>query len=224
LQLHVSELHQKLRAVNFEAFIPIIVVGLAILLITVITFFQTKKARANLVALGDKLGLKLETEGKYFKKYRLTGLLRGKPVTIFSYTTGSGKSKRTWAAISSRPNASGWLTFSLKRRMTIFEFVAKLFRKNSIETGDAAFDKKWVLTTNRPDFLRMALLPELREKIMRLSGGSMASGYYKCELSMVQYAEQGSFSSEKLCTRFGELAGLVCDLAAMVEVGAELQK
>ena len=67
-------------------------------------------------------------------------------------------------------------------------------------------------------------MPELREKIMRLSGGSMASGYYKCEGFTVQYAEQSSFSSGKLCARFEVLAGLVCDLADVVEIGAEVQK
>jgi hypothetical protein len=209
---------------NPDVIFPIVMVATVAAVVIVISIIQAKKAKANLIALGDKLGLSLETQGRYFKKHRLTGLLSGKAVEVFSYTTGAGKSKRTWAAVSVRVKASGGLTFSLKRRLSLFEFVAKLFRKNSVELGDAAFDKKWVLTTNQPDFMRVALLPEMREKIMRLSGGSMASGHYKCERDTVQYAEQGSFSSAKVCTRFAAIAGLVCDLADVVEIRAEVQK
>jgi hypothetical protein len=64
----------------------------------------------------------------------------------------------------------------------------------------------------------------MREKILRLSGGSMASGCFKLEFNKVQYAEQGSFSSAKLCARFAEVAELVCDLADVVEVFTEVQK
>ena len=209
---------------NADAIIPIVMVLTVALAVIVIAIFQAKKAKANLVALGDKLGLALKTEGSLFKKHRLTGTLRGKSVEVFGYTTGSGKSQRRWVAISVRIKATGGLTFSLKRRSSVFDFVAKLFRKNSVEIGDVAFDKKWVLITNQPDFMRTALLPELREKIMGLSGGSVASGHYKCEGFTVQYAEQSSFSSAKLCTRFEGLAGLVCDLTDVVEIGAEVQK
>jgi len=199
-------------------------VVVAVAFVAVIAVVQAKKARVNLEALGGRLGLKLDTQGRYFKKYRLLGEFRGRPVEVFSYTTGSGRSKRTWAAVAVQVKATGGLTFSLKRRMTFFEVVAKLFRKNEAKIGDETFDKKWVLTTNRPDFMCTALLPEMREKILRLSGGSFASGFYKCETYKVQYAEQGSFATAKVCARFDNLAALVCDLADVVEVGAELQK
>ena len=147
-----------------------------------------------------------------------------KTAEFFSYTTGAGKTQQTWAAVAVGVTASGGLTFSLKRRMSLFECVARRFRKNAVETGDASFDKAWVLITNRPDFMRAALLPEMREKILRLSGGGMRSANYKYELYTVQYSEQGSFSSTKLCIRFGEIAGLLCDLADAVEVFAEVKK
>ena len=209
---------------NPDVIFPIVMVATVAALLIVISIVQAKKAKTNLIALGDKLGLSLETQGRYFKKHRLTGLVSGKVVEVFSYTTGAGKSKRTWAAIAVRVKASGGLTFSLKRRLSLFEFVAKLFRKNSVELGDATFDKKWVLMTNQPDFMRMALLPEMREKILRLSGGSMASGHYKCGGATVQYAEQGAFSNAKVCTRFAEIVGLVCDLTDVVEIRADVQK
>ena len=72
--------------------------------------------------------------------------------------------------------------------------------------------------------MRSALLPELRENISRLSGRGLTSANFKNELYTVQYSEQGSFSSAKLCARFEEIAGLVCDLADVVEVYAEVKK
>jgi hypothetical protein len=209
---------------NPDAIIPIVMVAVVGAVLFALASLQTKKTGANLAALGDKLKLVLDTKGRWVKKHRLIGELRGKPAEIFSYTTGSGKSQQRWVAISVGVKTSGGLTFSLKRRMTLFEFVARLFRKNETGTGNAAFDKKWVLITNQPQFMQTALLPEMREKIMRLSGGALASGRYTLVLQKVQYAEQGSFSSAKFCARFEEIAGLVCDLADVVEIGAELQK
>lgn len=202
---------------------PLVLVPAVAAVIFAIAVAQGKKAKANLLQLGDKLGLKLDAQGRFIKKYRLIGELRGKAVELFSYTTGSGKSQQRWAAIAVRVKASGGLTFSLKRRMSLFEFIARLFRKNSVETGDPAFDRQWVLTTNQPDFMRSALLPEMREKIVRLSGGGLSSANYKYDLYTVRYSEQGSFGSGKLCARFGEIVDLLCDLADVVEVGAEMK-
>ena len=209
---------------NIDTIFPVLISVIVVAVVLVIALKQSKKAKANLTVLGQKLGLSLETKGRWFKKHRLVGQLRGKATEVFAYTTGSGKSQRKWVAIAVQVKGNGGLTFSLKRRMTLFEFVARLFRKNEAKTGDMNFDEKWLLTTNQPDFMRAALLPETREKIMRLSGGGLASSNYKLALSKVQYSEQSSFSRDKLCTRFEELAPLVCDLADVVEVGAELQK
>ncbi len=199
---------------------PLVVVGSVLVLVTV----QAKKARANLTVLGDKLGLNMATAGRFFKKYRLVGEVRGKAVEVFSYTTGSGKSQQRWVAIVVAVRAAGGLTFTLKRRFTLFEFIARQFRKNAVEIGDAAFDQQWVLTTNHATFMRSALLPEMREKILRFGGRGWSSGNFKYETYKVQYAEQGSFSDAKLCARFEEMVSLLCDLSDAIEVYADLQK
>lgn len=212
---------------NLEAFLPFfpfLAFALVAVLAVPLALYKGGKAKANLMTIGDKLGLRLDVTGRYFKKYRLVGELRGKTVEFFSYTTGSGKSQQRWAAIAVGVKAANGLTFSLKRRMAIFEFIARRFRKNAVETGDTTFDKDWVLSTNQPDFMRAALLAEMREKILRLSGGGLSSANYKYELQTVQYAEQGSFGSAKLCGRLEEIAGLLCDLADGVEVYAEVKR
>ena len=209
---------------NIDTLIPIVIFVLAAVVITAIAVIQGRNAKTNLTQVGDKLGLRLDVQGSFFKKYRLVGELRGKTVEFFSYTTGSGKSQQRWFAIAVGVKGTSGLTFSLQRRMSIFEFIARRFRKNSVETGDAAFDKVWVLTTNQPDFMCAALLEEMREKILRLSGGGLSSANYKHEFHTVQYSEQGSFGSAKLCARFEEISELLCDLADVVEVYAEVKK
>lgn len=207
-----------------EPFIPAIIFVSVVLVILFVVLRQEKDAKANLTRLGDKLGLRLDVQGRFFKKYRLVGELRGKTAEFFSYTTGSGKSQQRWVAIAVGVKATSGLAFSLKRKMSIFEFIARMFRKNSVETGDVVFDKAWALTTNQPDFMRAALLAEMREKILRLSGGGLSSANYQYNFHTVQYSEQGSFGSAKLCARLEEIAGLVCDLADVVEVYAEVKK
>lgn len=195
-----------------------------IFVILAVVLRQEKDTKANLMRLGDKLGLRLDVKGRYFKIYRLVGELRGRHAEFFSYTTGSGKSSQRWVAITVGVKDATGLTFLLKRKMPIFEFIARMFRKNAVDTGDVAFDNTWALTTNQPDFMRAALLVEMREKILRLSGGGLSSANYQHSFHTVQYSEQGSFGSAKLCARLEEIAGLVCDLADVVEVYAEVKK
>lgn len=225
MRLQARTITQTLGAVNPDAIIPVVVAVTVVVATLATSLVQAKKARANLAALGERLGLKLETQGRYFKKHRLVGERRGKPAQILSYTTGAGKSQQRWVAVIVSVKATGGLTFSLGQRMPFSDVLARLFRKKREATGDTPFDKKWALTTNQPDFMRAALLPEMREKITQLSARSLASGgRYKLERTEIQYAEQGSFSNAKLCARFEEIAEIVCDLADAVEVYADLQK
>jgi hypothetical protein len=210
--------------VNIDAIIPVAIGVFVIAGLLTLSFVQVGRSRKNLEALGAKLGLKPVTTGRVFKKTRLTGQLRGRPAEIFSYTTGSGKSQQNWAAVAVQVKSTGGLTFSLKRRMTLFDFIARLFRKNEVGVGDTDFDKNWVLTTNQPDFICAALLPEMREKIQRSVKAGRFSGHYALALYKVSYAEQGSFSTREVCERIESVVDGVCDLADMVEVGAELQK
>jgi hypothetical protein len=215
----------KLVQLNASAIIPVVVVTSVAVAVIALSLVQAKKASNNLLVRGDKLGLRLDTQGRYFKKHRLTGELRGKPAEVFAYTTGSGKTRQSWAAIAVRAKAASELTFSLKQRTPFFDIVARLFRKNVVGSGDLSFDKKWSLQSNQPDFMRSALLPEMRGNITRLNAGGLASGgHYKYELNTVQYAEPGTFSNAKFCARFPKIAEIVCDLADVADVYTELQK
>ncbi|MFT3869016.1 MAG: hypothetical protein QM715_11210 [Nibricoccus sp.] len=206
-----------------DAYLPIAIFGAVIVAIAFITLYQTKKAGENLAALAQRLGLTLKTTGKFFKKHSLVGELRGKQAEVFSYTTGAGKSRRTWAAMAVTVGKTGGLTFSLERRVAFLDFFARAFRRNEVKTGDEIFDRQWLLKTNRPELMQAILLPELRQKLTSFLGSGATSPSFKLETYRVQYSEQGSFSSDKVCQRIATGADILCELADIVEVTAEMK-
>lgn len=157
--------------------------------------------------------------GKNWEPPRITGSLRGKQVELSSYTTGSGKSRKTWAAISVMPTQAVALTFSISRQGFLTK-LQTLFGAREITVGDRAFDDRWFIQTNKPDFFQAALLPELRAKIDAAASGG-ARGEFKLQDGAVRYAEQGGFTDER-CARYEALLPLLCDLADVAEVEASL--
>jgi len=101
----------------------------------------------------------------------------------------------------------------------------EMFGASEIQVGDADFDRRWFIQTNQPDFLRAALLPELRAKIFTLAAEPSASRLkLMLEDGRVRYAEQGSFASARVAGRIGQAAEVVADLADVAEVFAAERK
>jgi hypothetical protein len=181
----------------------------------------SKRAFERVSRLADELGLVMEpariTLGLFHSSPRARGERRGKHVEIYNYTTGSGKSRTTWSALSARPRADGGLTFKVTRQ-GFGSKVASLFGAREIQVGDPEFDAAWFIETNRPEFFAAALLPELRAKLQGAARGSRGS--YKLEHGKVVYSEVGGFFDESRCQRFAVIADVVCDLADVAEVHA----
>jgi hypothetical protein len=91
---------------------------------------------------------------------------------------------------------------------------------DDVETGDPAFDREFYLKSNKPDFIRVALLPEIRHRLLAAWGKGLR-GSLSADASEAKYAEQGSFSDNKLCARFTAAVELVCDVGEVVEACAE---
>ena len=204
--------------------IPFLVAGGGIAffaLIAVIGMKQGKRTRERLQVLADSLGLELEppviTLGLFYGLPRAKGLLRGKHVAFFNYTTGAGKTRKTWSAITARPSVTTSLTFSLKKQ-GFGTKIAGWFGAKEITVGEPVFDAAWFVQTNRPDFLRAALVPELQAKLLAAQRAG-ASGHFELKDGMVKYVELGSFTTARIA-RFPTLMDLTCDLADVAEVSA----
>lgn len=182
------------------------------------------KAWRNGQALADRLGLTLEPAqpkfGRFYPSPRASGIIRGKRAAFFSFATGSGKSRVTWAAITIAPADAGGLTFAIDRQ-GILTRLGELFGAKEIQVGEPAFDAAWFIQTNQPDFFRAAFLPELQAKLTALHAQGQLRGGLVLKDGVVMYKEQGTFHQEAQCARLAGVVELACDLADVAEVWAK---
>ncbi len=188
----------------------------------------SKRASENIRELAAMLGLQADIRppalGLFYTDPRAAGQWRGKAMEIYTYTTGSGKSRMQWCAVAAALRADGGLRFTLQPQ-GFGTKVMEMFGASEIQVGDADFDRRWFIQTNQPDFLRAALLPELRAKISTLAAEPSASRLkLMLEDGRVRYAEQGSFASARVAGRIGQAAEVVADLADVAEVFAAERK
>ncbi|HEX9782401.1 MAG TPA: hypothetical protein VGA56_06660 [Opitutaceae bacterium] len=208
--------------VEIEQLLPLLFIGVfvtvfALVILAVVR--QQKRARENLSKLADRLGFQViepEKRGIFNRSAtRLSGVFRGRNLQVYAYSTGSGKNQTQWCALATPVRNPAGLTVRISRE-NIFTRVGRKLGIDDVETGDAAFDKAYYVKSNQPDFIRVALIPEVRQRIAS-AWESGARGTLSADAGEVKYAEVGNFSNEKVCTRFGELIEVVCDLGEVVE-------
>ncbi len=214
------------------ALIPLLMIGFFLAVAGLVVWAAARQSRhgmENMRQTAGALGLqfieKPPTAGIFYTDLRATGQVRGKQVELFPFATGSGKSRIQWSAVSAAVPVAVGLTFHLRRQGFGTKFM-ELFGAKEITVGDAEFDRDWFIQTNRPEFFREALLPELRGKITTLVRelGTQARGVeFKLEQNVVRYAEIGGFTSGDTCKRCEWAADIVCDLADVAAVFAEQQ-
>jgi hypothetical protein len=197
--------------------ILLIFAGLMPLLIWA-TVAARRRAVANLQRLAQQLGLNFQPPTGWSASLRVTGELRGKPTAVFTYTTGSGKSQQTWAALTVQSANPGDFTFTLQKQGFVTK-VMELFGTHEIKVGDAAFDALWFVRTNRPEFFGAALIPELREKLMA-AGRASLGGKFELKDGVVKYFEPGTLADARQTARLAAVADVVCDLADVADVSA----
>ncbi|MCX6945646.1 MAG: hypothetical protein NT173_12965, partial [Opitutales bacterium] len=129
-------------------------------------------------------------------------------------------SRVQWCALSVAPGRDGGLNCSLQRQ-DLGTKLKELFGAREIQVGDPEFDRQWFIQTNQPEFLRAALLPELRQKITALAAAPGGRpGRWQLESGLVRYAEQGSFANANIAARLSLAAEIGADLAEVAEVFA----
>lgn len=148
----------------------------------------------------------------------MSGRREGRNVAFYSFTTGSGKSRIHWCAVSVQPQRTGELTFHFQRQGLATK-IGELFGTKEIVVGDPAFDAAWFVRTNQPDFFRAALLPEVRAKLM--AAASRSRGHFKLEEAAVLYAEISTFADAEACVRLERMLPLLNELADIAEVAAD---
>lgn len=199
--------------------VPVVMIGMFALIIRA-AVMQTRKAQANLKALADRLGLTVQEPVKKgifaSSQSRVVGTFRNRPVQIYTYSTGSGKNRTTWCALSLQ--ASVPAEFSLKvSGENLFTKAGRMLGIDDVATGDPAFDEKLYVKSKQPDFVRAALIPEIRMRMVDAWQKHRALGAFTVERGEVKYAEMGNFANAKICDRFPDMLEIAGDLAEIAE-------
>ena len=186
---------------------------------------HSEKVYQRTAAFADRLGLVLErVEPRYgfWPQPTAVGTLNGRSARLHTYVTGSGKSRATWTALEVNPRGTGGLTFKFSRQG--FESkIAEIFGVREITVGDANFDQAWFIRTNQPEFLRAALIPEVRAALDgALAGAGLGcrGANFQLEQNAIVYSEIGDFSDERRSRRFEQIPAALAALADVAEVHA----
>jgi len=200
---------------------PIAIFGGIVVLMVVVGVWATRKTRDNLTRLARDLGMQLREKPAVLGLFRpaptVDGDKGGRKVRFFQFSTGAGKSRQTWSAVGvgcANPH-------DLKLKLFAQNFLTQLgekFGMQDVRLGQLPFDEKFVVQTNAPDYLRAALLPELRDPLLRHWPFLLGSAHLKIDGGEVVYAENGQFTDEAMLQRMKTLLDVLIALAALPEV------
>lgn len=181
---------------------------------------QARQARANLAQLGERLGLGV-LEGKRLPiigsmPAGLGGSCRGRAMRVFTYSTGTSKNRTQWCALAAKIADPRGFTLSISAENFLTR-AGRMIGVDDVAIGDEVFDRRFYVKSNDPDYVRAALLPEVRAKLLEAwkpdMGGSIA-----VQGDEVRYTTQGSFAQTGTCNRLAGVTEIVCDLAEIVDV------
>lgn len=202
--------------------IPIAVIAGVFALIIKLSVKQSRRARENLGRLAQALGLPPPIAPASSKGFlsalalpSLTGVVRGRPMRVYNYSTGSGKSRVTWCAVSITVRNPGRLTLRVSRE-NVFTRIGRVFGVDDVATGDQAFDGQFYVKSNDAGYVRAAFIPEVRAQFTA-AWTAGARGTITLEGDEIKYAEPGAFSSDQICARFPALADLAQVVGDIVE-------
>ena len=182
---------------------------------------QARRTSENLAELARALGLRCAERPPLLGVFPLPptvdGERGGRAVRFFTFTTGSGKSRQTWQACGVSCENPHGLTFQLGTQNALSR-LGILLGMQDVQVGDAAFDERFVVKTNAPDFLRAALLPEVRDSLLQCWGARATGSHVKLAGNEVVYAENGSFADTAVVDRMKAVVEPLLALAALPEV------
>jgi hypothetical protein len=187
-------------------------------LIIVLVRWQQRKTLENLTKLASRLGLELKRQPAkmgFEPTPTLEGRHRNRPVRFFNYATGSGKSRRTWSAVSAAVPGAGAFTLELAAENFITRVAAALGMQD-IQVGDPTFDRAFIVRSNDAAAAAAALLPEIRTHLLT-AFPRVVCGELAVKGGEVRYAETGGLGDAACVARLADMLEVVCDLAEVAE-------
>lgn len=199
----------------------IVVLGLVVMAgVVALSIRAHRRGLANLAALAERLGLQV-VRGKRvlgWEQHRLEGRLQRRQVRVWTYTTGTGKSRKQWIAAGIATPAAGDVVFELRAQGMLTK-LSELFGAKEIRIGEPRFDAEWFIVTNRPVEFAAALLPEIQLKLSAARAAG-APGVFARKDGWVTYVEPGSFSRPMAVAHLESALPALIDLADVADVCA----
>lgn len=152
---------------------------------------------------------------------RVQGDYRGGSLVIWHFSRRSGKSSHPYIGLRLGLENPRNLSFNIYRE-GFFSKIDKTFGMEDVQVGDAEFDQRFIVKCSDPVFIRMALLPETREKFIKVFEAHKASGSFTLKENEIYYEQSGRIRSDECRTRFVAISDLCADLREMVSVYQEL--
>lgn len=202
------------------AIIPVIVV------LVVMAVRAGKKAglkrNAELREMAARLGLQYTEQapsaGFLPPSPSVAGMFSGRQARLREFTRGSGKNRTRWVAAHVQCTQSNSLKLTLRtQHMAIFEKIAEVFGYKDIVVGDLAFDSLLAVRGNDEAFIKAALIPEIRTRIVAFWPKKLGSRI-TVDNGEVVYEQQGSFGNAQCRESLEEAFPVLTDMAAIAEV------
>ncbi len=146
---------------------------------------------------------------------RIEGERRGCDVSIYHYSTG-GKNSTTYATMRITLDNPKDLKMGFSRESMLGK-LGKTFGMQDIQTGDQRFDDMFIVKCSDPEFIKRALLPEIKERFYEVWETHKSQGTITLRDDAFAYAEVGMIRSDAVRNRFAAVAELMCDLGGTVK-------
>jgi len=206
----------------------IILVVLAFIAIDAATLFfvfrrlkeQATRNNANWKWLAERMGLQVEGGQQVYPTVNwlaflttpvvLSGQYRGHTMRLYVVWEGSGRSRtRHYIAQITGPNARG-LRFECARPQGFFS--RNRMKLAEVKTGNSAFDGACQTWSNDPAFLKVALLPELQNRVQELWKGRKSVAGFRLDGEALLYDCVEPELSDTLREDLVKAADILCEL------------
>lgn len=184
-----------------------------------------RRLREQFLPWVGKLGWKTQPSASWRDHPEAEGDYQGRRGRVYSFAEGRGKSRRRYAAIELRTTATASLELQFIRRDWLARKAAwgqsvPLSAGKEVRLGDANFDARWLVRTNRPDVVRAALVHELRARIDALAHPNLRETRLEVGAGRAVYAQQDDFSTVQTRQRAEAALPVLADLVALAEAEA----
>jgi len=150
------------------------------------------------------------------RPFHLEGTYRELPLRIHHWASRSGNRRGP-------THANARLTVPNPKKLTLHVYreglmskVGKALGMQDVQTGDARFDGCFVVKSGDPEFIKTALLPEIRQRFLEIWERHKPEGNIRLENDELFYDELGTIGSEPARERFAAVCELLGELSGVV--------